>query len=126
MDRLVEIIAEPVRCDDKEYLLLLAVALIDTPISYLRAPSLKLIFETADIRHEHGRTILGRIATVDRKAEPRPVALEDNRRDRLGKAFNFHHAKMLAIPSRGGIQIGDWQGQDVLLVGICPLELRLR
>jgi hypothetical protein len=126
MDRLVEIKAEPVRCDDKEYLVLLAVALIDAPISYLRPLSLKLIFETSDIRYEQGRTILGRIATVYREAEPRPVALEDNRRERLGRPFNFHHSKMFAIPSRGRIQIGDWQGQDVLLVGIRLLELRLR
>jgi hypothetical protein len=49
MDRLVEIIAEPIRCDDEEHLILLAVALIDTPVSDLRTPSFKLVFETADI-----------------------------------------------------------------------------
>ena len=48
---------------------------------------------------QYAASILGRIGTVDRKAEPRAVALEDYRRDRLVKSFNLHHAKMLAVPS---------------------------
>ena len=62
---------------------------------------------TLNLKTEQGRAILSRIAPVDRKAEPRAVALEDDRRHRQLKTFDFHHAKMLAIPSRGGIQIGD-------------------
>ena len=77
LDRLVKLVAEAIRRDDKEHPELPAFALVRAPFADVDATGLELTSNGTDARDKNGRTVLGRIAAVDRESDARTVTLHD-------------------------------------------------
>src|SRR5688572_21198549 len=105
--RFEKVVAQPVWCDDEEYLELLTVPFIDAPLPDLGASCLELVLQSADVRHGDGGTILPRVASAESETDPRTVTLQDDRRHRAITTLDFPHPEVLAIPARGLIEIRD-------------------
>ena len=74
VDSLMEIVAEPIRCDHEEHLVLAIVALVDAPAPGLHAVRLQLVASALDVGHENGGTVLARVATVYGETDSYTVA----------------------------------------------------
>src|ERR1051326_705913 len=101
----MKVVAQTVRCDDEEYLMLLTGSLVHAPVPDFRSFRLELILQASNVRDQHRRAILRRISAINRETDPNAVALKNDRRDRLVEPLDFPHAEMLAIPLGCGIEI---------------------
>jgi hypothetical protein len=102
---LVKIVAQAVWRDDEKHLELPPVSLIHAPVPDLSSFGLELLLNPANVRDQHGRSILGRISSGDGKTDSSAIALQNHGRDRLLQLLDFGHAEMFAIPPGGGIEI---------------------
>ena len=85
----MEVITKSIRRDDKKDLHLLAVPLVNTPISDLNAAGFDLISGALDVGDQNGRAVVFCISSVDGESYLNAVAFEDDCRDGYIASFNF-------------------------------------
>src|SRR5689334_5574144 len=103
----MKVVAQPVWRDDEEYLVLLTVSLIHSPVPDFGSFRLQFIPDAANVRDQHRRAILRRISAIDGKTHANAIAFKNDCRGRLVEPLDFGHAEMLPIPLGCGVEIRD-------------------
>ncbi len=120
----MEVIAESVGGDDEEDLIAFAVAFVDAPVADLNAVGFELVLEGLDVGDLDGGAVLAGISAGDCEADLGAVSLHDYG-GRIVAALGFGQSEVGAVVHRGRVEVGDRQGEDVVLVRAGGVECGL-
>ena len=120
----MEVIAESVGGDDEEDLIAFAVAFVDAPVAGLNAVGFELILEGLDVGDLDGGAGLAGISAGDCEVDLGAVSLHDYG-GRIVAAPGLGQFEVGAVVHRGRVEVGDRQGEDIVLVRAGGVECGL-